>query len=81
LETSRYELLTKYYSNDEIKDELGAACGKYAGKERRIQCFGGRPGEKRELKDLGVDGSIKMNLQEAGWRGMDWNDVAQYRDR
>jgi nicotinamide riboside kinase len=26
------------------------------------------------------ENNIKMNLQEVGW-GMDWIDVAQYRDR
>jgi hypothetical protein len=25
--------------------------------------------------------NIKMDLQEVGWRGMDWIDVAQNRDR
>ena len=26
-------------------------------------------------------GNIKMNLQEVGWGGMDWIDLAQDRDR
>jgi hypothetical protein len=25
--------------------------------------------------------SIKMDLREIGWYGMDWIDVAQYRDQ
>ena len=25
--------------------------------------------------------NIKMDLQEVGWRGMDWIDLAQDRDR
>jgi hypothetical protein len=24
---------------------------------------------------------IKMNLQDVGWRGMDWIALAEYRDR
>jgi hypothetical protein len=33
-------------------------------------------------EDLGVDGkTIKMDLQELGWRGTDWIDLAQDRDR
>jgi hypothetical protein len=34
----------------------------------------GRP--RRRWKD-----NIKMDLQEVGWRGMDWIDMAQDRDR
>ena len=29
----------------------------------------------------GWEDNIKMALQEMGWRGMDWIDVAQGRDR
>jgi hypothetical protein len=36
--------------------------------------------ERDHLEDLGVDGR-KTNLQEVGWGGMDWIDVAQDRDR
>jgi hypothetical protein len=34
----------------------------------------GRPRRRRE-------DNIKMNLQEVGWGGMDWIDMAQVRDR
>jgi hypothetical protein len=34
----------------------------------------GRP--RRRWED-----NIKMDLQEVGWEGMDWIDMAQYRDR
>jgi hypothetical protein len=38
--------------------------------------------ERDHLGDPGVDGdNIKMNLQEGGWRGMDWIDLAENRDR
>jgi hypothetical protein len=33
----------------------------------------GRP--RRRWED-----NIKMDLQEVGWEGMDWFDMAQYRD-
>ena len=35
------------------------------------------------LEDLGVDDTIilKMDLHEVGWRGMDWIDMAQDRER
>jgi hypothetical protein len=35
------------------------------------------------LEDPGVDGryNIKMDLQEVGWGGTDWIDMAQDRDR
>jgi hypothetical protein len=31
------------------------------------------------LEDPGID--IKMDIQEVGWGGMDWIDMAQARDR
>jgi len=33
------------------------------------------------VEDLGIDGNIKIDLQEVGWEGMDWIDLAQDRDR
>jgi len=27
------------------------------------------------------ENNIKLNLHEVGWRGMDWTDLAQDRDR
>jgi hypothetical protein len=34
-------LITKYYSRDQIENEMGGACSKYGGKEKCIQDFGG----------------------------------------
>jgi hypothetical protein len=33
------------------------------------------------MEDLGVDGNIKIDLQEVGCGGMNWVDLAQYTDR
>jgi len=35
------------------------------------------------LEDQGIDGrkNIKMDLQEVGWWGIDWIDLAQDRDK
>ena len=53
------------------------------GQKRCIQGFGGEPEgktlhgrPKHKWKD-----NIKMGLQEVGWVGMDWTDLAQDRDR
>jgi hypothetical protein len=43
----------------------------------------GRPEGKRPLGRPGRrwENNIKIDLQEVGWGGMDWIDVAQDRDR
>jgi hypothetical protein len=43
----------------------------------------GKPGGKRPLgrPRCGWVDSIKMDLREIGWDGMDWIDVAQDRDQ
>ena len=42
-----------------------------------------RPEGRRPLgrPRLRWEGNIKMDLQEVGWAGMDWIDMAQDRDR
>jgi hypothetical protein len=52
------------------------------GGERFIQALVGRPVGNIRLKDLGVDGSIilKVDLQDAGLEGTQWNDLVQNRD-
>jgi hypothetical protein len=39
---------------------------------------GKRPLGKPRHKE---DDNIKINLKEIGWDGMDWIDLAQYRDQ
>jgi hypothetical protein len=43
----------------------------------------GRPEERRTLgrPRHKWEDNIKINLQEVGWGGMDWIDMAQDRDR
>jgi len=57
------ELLTVYYSGDQIKeDEMGRACGTHG--ERRSACRVGNLRERNRLEDIGVNGgdNIKMKL-------------------
>jgi hypothetical protein len=77
-------LFTKYYSGDQIKkSEMGRACGKYGGHEKCIHGLTGRPERKRPLgrPKRRREDNIKMDLQEVGWRSMDWVDQAQDRGR
>jgi hypothetical protein len=43
----------------------------------------GRPEEKSPLgrRRRGMDYDIRMVFQEIGWRGMDWIELAQDRNR
>jgi hypothetical protein len=43
----------------------------------------GKPEERRPLGRLRRrwKDNIKMDLREVGWGGLDWNDLAQDRDR
>ena len=45
--------------------------------------FGGDSEPKGALgrPKLRWEDNIKIGLQEVGWGGMDWMDLAQYRDR
>ena len=58
----------------------GRAC---RGVERRIQDFGGETQGKETLGRLRHrwEDNIKMDLQKVGCGGMDWIELAQYRDR
>ena len=47
-------------------------------RESCIQSSGRKPRGRRRRK---WEDNIKMDLQEVGWGGMDWTDLAQDRDR
>jgi hypothetical protein len=62
---------------------MGGTCGTYGRQERCVQGFsieawGKRPLGRRRCK---WEDNFKMGLQEVGWGGMDWIDMAQDRDR
>ena len=62
---------------------MGGACGAYGRGERRIQGLVGKPEGKRPLgrPRLRWEDNIKMDLQEVEYRGMDWIELTQDRDR
>ena len=62
---------------------MSGACSAYGGKERRIEGFGSRPKGKRPLgrPRRRWEDNIKMDLQEVGYGGMDWIELAEDRHR
>ena len=72
----------KYYLGDPIKNnEMGWACSAHGGGKRgdAYRVLVGKPEGKRPLgrPRLGWEDNFKMDLQEVGWRDMDWFDLAQ----
>jgi hypothetical protein len=61
------------------KNEMGGACSTY---EREERVLVGNHERKRPLRRPRCrwEDNIKMDLQEVGW-GMDWIDLALYRNR
>jgi len=62
---------------------MGGACSAYGGEESLIQGFGGEiwgKGTTWEPRRRWED-NVKMVLQEVGYGGMDWIELAQDRDR
>jgi hypothetical protein len=55
----------------------------YGEEERCIQGLVGKPEGKRPLgrPRHRWEDNIKIDLQEVGWGGMDWIDLAEDRDR
>jgi len=54
---------------------MGGACSAYGGEQRRIQSFGG------ETCGRYMVDNIKMDIQEVGRERINWNNLAQDRDR
>jgi hypothetical protein len=72
-------LLTKYYTGDHIKkNERDGTCSTYGGRKGAYRILVGRPEGKRTLARprFRWEDYIKMNLEEVGWVGMDWIDLA-----
>jgi hypothetical protein len=78
-------LLTKYFSDDQMKNEIGRASGRFGPKHATACACGvlvGRPEGKMPLvrpRHL-WDDSIKVDVQGLGRGGRDWIDIAQDRD-
>ena len=75
--------LMYYYSGDQIeKNKTGWAHGTYGRWEMCLQGFAVISGKEITKKNQAQLGDYnKMNLQEMGWKGMDWIDLAQDRYR
>jgi hypothetical protein len=62
---------------------MGGACSPNGGKEKCILVIGGKAIGKettRKTRSRWVD-TIKMDLLEVGWGGVDWIGLAQDRDK
>jgi hypothetical protein len=78
---TQYQIL---FEGSNQEDEMGGACGTYGRQERCVHGFGGATwGAERPLvrPRCRWEDNIKMDRQEVEWRGMDWIDLAQDRDR
>jgi hypothetical protein len=62
---------------------MGGACSTYGERGGVYRVLVGKPEEKKPLgrPQRRWKGSIKMDFQEVEWVSMDWNDLAQDRDR
>jgi hypothetical protein len=62
---------------------MGRECSTHGAKRNAYRISVGKPQGKRPLQRPRHrwGDNIKMNLRKTGWGGMDWNHVAQDRDR
>jgi hypothetical protein len=66
-----------------MEDEMCRACSTNGEKRNAYRILTGKPEGRRPLgrsRRRWVD-SIKMDLREIGWDGMDWIELAQDRDQ
>jgi hypothetical protein len=76
------KFFTDNYSGDKMeKNNVDRAGSTYGGLPTRV--WAGKTEGKKPLGKLRLrwGESIKMNIQEVGWRGMEWIALAQDRDR
>jgi hypothetical protein len=59
---------------------MSRACSTNGEKRTAYKILVGKPEEKRPLRRPRVD-NIRMDLEEIGWDGVNWIDVAQNRDK
>jgi hypothetical protein len=64
-------------------DEVGGACGTNGGEEERVEVIGRKAEGKRPLGRLRrrCVHNIKIDLVEIEWCDVDWNALAQDRDK
>jgi hypothetical protein len=70
--------------DDKIKkNEMGRACSAYGERRGVYRFLMVKPTGKRSLgrPRRRWEDNIKMNIQEVGYGGMDWIELAQDRDR
>jgi len=60
-------------------NEVGRVCGTYRGRRGTYKISVQKPKEKRQLRrpKRGWEDNTKMDLQELGWKGVDWNGMTQ----
>ena len=76
--------LTPYCSVDKIeKNEMGGACSAYGEGRGVYRALVGKPEGKRPLgrPRRRWEDNIRMDLQEEGCGSVDWNELAQDKDR
>jgi len=75
--------LTKYYTDDQINEEMKGACEHMGETGNANRVLTGKPEGSRSLGTYtrGWKGNIKMDLKGPGWEGMDWIHMAQDKDK
>ena len=77
--------LTKYYLGDQIEKNTkgGAYIARMGDRRGAHTVLVGKPKGRRPLRRPMPrwEDNIQMNLQEVGWGGMDWIDMAQDTNR
>jgi hypothetical protein len=76
--------LTRYCSGDKIgKNEMGGACSAYGERRGIYRVLMEKPEGKKPYgrPRHRWEGNNKMDIQEMGFGGMEWIELAQDRDR
>jgi hypothetical protein len=66
--------------NDQIKNEMGGACGTYGGEESCVQGFGGEArGKMTTWKSRGIDGRLILKWIFRKWEVVVWTGSSWLR--
>jgi len=63
------KLHNEYYSDDQIKNEIGGACSTYMDRRGAYSVLVGKLKERDHLEDPGIDGSLSLRLIFRKWDG------------